>query len=112
MKFIVLVIPAFLAGAISFYALQQRDDNQRLVAELAANATQLQRLEELLAANEEQRVLFEAQIQQLQGNLQGTQSQLINLSSALQSTRSSITPAAESVAEPAADLPTTAPVAN
>lgn len=112
MKFIVLVIPAFLLGVMSFYALQQRGENQRLVAELARNNTQLQRLEELLATNEQQREQFEVQIQQLQSNLQGTQSQLINLSSALQSTRSSITPAGEPIAEPAADLPITAPVAN
>jgi predicted nucleic acid-binding Zn-ribbon protein len=90
MKFAVLIIPAFLAGIMSYYALHLRGENQQLLMELNADAAQIQAMQEQLDINAQQREMFENQILVLQNNLQGTQSQLINLSAALQDARESI----------------------
>ena len=96
-KFIFLVIPAFVTGALSFYALQlhginrQQADDLRLLESLRS---QLQAQQEL---NVRQRQEFEGRIQQLQDNLSGAQTQMSNLSQALQQARELINATAPAI---------------
>ena len=100
-KFVFLLIPAFITGALSFYALQlharyqQQADDLRVLDGLRG---QLQAQQEL---NVRQRQEFEGRIQQLQDNLSGAQSQMSNLAQALQDARELINATAPAANRPA-----------
>jgi len=95
-RVVLLLIPAFLAGALTFYAMTLFQHNVRLVGELddqEALRSQLQAQQQL---NTRQREDFEGRIQQLQSNLQSAQAQMTNLSAALQEARELIIPTIQS----------------
>lgn len=95
-RVVLLLVPAFLAGALTFYAMTLFQHNVRLVGELDdqdALRSQLQAQQQL---NTRQREDFEGRIQQLQNNLQSAQTQMTNLSAALQEARELIMPSGQS----------------
>lgn len=101
LKIVVLLIPAFIAGALSFYAIQLHGKNTRLAEQLNSLQTVQLQLTAQQALNVRQREEFEGRIQQLQNNLLGAQAQMSNLASALQAARELITPTLPGNAPPA-----------
>ncbi len=98
------VLSWFVAGGLTFYALLLHGENRDLAEELASLRQFQQRYQEQVSLNTRQREEFETQIQQLQSNLTGAQTQMTNLSQALQEAREMMMP----VSEPPAELPTDA----
>lgn len=86
-KALLLLLPSFLAGGLSYYSLQLFQSNVRLTEELQSRQDLSVQLQEQQQLNLSQRQEFEGRIQQLQTNLQGAQAQMTNLSAALQEAR-------------------------
>lgn len=93
-RILLFPLPALIAGAMTYYVWQLGAENQRLQQELAGLASLRSELQDQQALNTRQRLEFEGQVTQLQGNLRDAQSQMSALSSALQEARELIEPGA------------------
>ena len=82
----------FVAGGLTYYVIVLHDRNVGLDQENAILRNIQVQYEQQVKVNAAQRQEFEARIQQLQSNLQGAQSQMSNLSEALQQAREMIDP--------------------
>lgn len=82
----------FIVGGLVFYLVLLRQENQALTRDLDALQTLQQRLNEQVEVNASQRTDFEARVQQLEDNLGAAQTQLSNLSAALQEARELMPP--------------------
>ena len=90
----------FLAGGLTFYALLLHGENSDLAEELSSLRQFQQRYQEQVSLNTRQREEFETRIQQLQNNLTGAQTQMTNLSQALQEAREMMVPDTGQPTEP------------
>ena len=95
-RVVLLLVPAFLAGALTYYTMSLFQDNVRLVGELDDQEALRNQLQTQQQLNSRQREDFEGRIQQLQNNLQSAQTQMTNLSAALQEARELIMPSGQS----------------
>ena len=103
-KSIILVLSWFVTGGLAYYSFQTYGENQLLETELSSFLTVRQQYQQQVEINAQQRQEFETQIQQLQDSLLGAQTQLSNLSAALQEAREMIeTRAAPSNNNPTSD---------
>ena len=89
---IILVLSWFVTGGLAYYSFQTYGENQRLETEVSSLQTVRQQYQQQVDINAQQRQAFETQIQQLQSSLLGAQTQMSNLSAALQEAREMIDP--------------------
>jgi len=92
MKPIILVVSWFITGGLLYYSIQSHDENQRLTDEVSGLQGVRQQFQQQVILNTQLQQEFESQIQQLQSNLLGAQTQMSNLSQALQDARELIEP--------------------
>ncbi|MBT8147340.1 MAG: hypothetical protein KJN90_10840 [Gammaproteobacteria bacterium] len=98
-----LVASWFVAGGLAFYAFVLNGQVSRLSEELSGQQQYRQLYQDQLALNTQQQAEFESRIQQLQNNLTGAQTQMMNLSDALQEAREMMVPATSQAISPPAD---------
>jgi len=92
MKPVLFITTWFVTGGLGGYCYLLSAENTALAAQLG-NFNQLQnQYQQQITLNAQQRQTFEGQIAQLQNNLLGAQSQMANLSAALQAAREMIDP--------------------
>ena len=93
----------FVAGGLAFYDFMLSGQVGKLSEELSGQQQYQDLYQDQLALNTQQREELESQIQQLQNNLTGAQSQMVNLSAALQEAREMMVPATEQAISSSAD---------
>ena len=98
-KHALFVLSWFVAGGLAFYAMMLNGQIVDLSEELTTRQGFQQQYQEQLALNTRQREDYEARIQQLQSNLTGAQTQMANLSEALQEAREMLEPATQQLLE-------------
>ena len=91
-KTIVLILSWYLTGGLAYYSFQTYGEIQRLERDASSLQVVRQQYQQQVDINTQQRQEFETQVQQLQSSLLGTQTQMSNLSAALQEAREMIDP--------------------